>query len=117
MKRSVPSTRPLLKRSSAEIRVDHNPFLKRALHPGAGAPAKGSIEPLESENFVWQTRAAPPTDYENALADALERVFGEGAETPAEVVKGLNALGFRRPDGGAWDEPGFEAEMRRQAQP
>jgi hypothetical protein len=75
---------------------------------------KGEIEaPGQATNIVWQTRAAVPTDYENALGDALERVFGGGAETLEQVVEALNALAFRRADGHPWTATSFEMEMAR----
>ena len=44
---------------------------------------KGYIEqPGKVANLVWQTRAAAPTAYENALGDALQAAFEGGAETP-----------------------------------
>ena len=64
-------------------------------------------------NIVWQTRSAAPTDYENALGDALEQAFGGGAETLDEVVQALNTQGFRAADGRPWSAASFEAEMAR----
>jgi hypothetical protein len=94
--------------------VDHNPFLKRSREPRPATPAKGGIEaPGQSVNLAWQTRAAAPTDYEKRLGDALERVFGEGALSLAEVVAGLNAIPFPAPTGKAWDEASFAAEIKR----
>ena len=76
--------------------------------------ARGRVEkPADAANTVWQTRLAPPTDYENALADALEQVFAAGAETLAEVLEKLHALGSRGPDGAAWTAASFEKEMQR----
>ena len=94
--------------------MDHNPFLKAFRGPRPDAPAKGEIERVDSTaNLVWQTRPAPPTEYECRLGDALEQVFGDGAETLADVVAKLNALGVRTPAGAPWDEATFEAEIRR----
>jgi hypothetical protein len=94
--------------------VDHNPFLKRSREPRPDAPSKGEIEaPGQSVNLVWQTRVAAPTDYENRLGDALERVFGEGAQSLADVVARLNAIPFPAPNGKPWDEASFAAEIKR----
>ena len=80
-------------------------------------PSRGRVEkPEDAANTAWQTRLAPPTDYENVLADALEQVFAAGAETLAEVVEKLNALGSRGPDGAAWTAESFEKEMQRLGQ-
>jgi hypothetical protein len=97
------------------LQLDHNPSLKPWESPCPNNVAgKGQIEePGQMKNIVWQTRAAAPSAYENALGDALEVVFGAGAETVEQVVEGLNAHGFRRADGGAWTVAQFEAEMAR----
>ena len=95
--------------------MNFNPYLKpwQAAQPNNVA-GKGQIEvPGQVENIVWQHRASAPSDYENALGDALERVFADGAESTDEVVAGLNALAFRTADGLAWTVAAFEAEMAR----
>jgi hypothetical protein len=94
--------------------MDHNPFLAARRHSMPDAPANGEIErPGESVNLAWQTRAAPPTDYENRLGDALERVFADGAGTLEEVVAGLNSANCPTPSGAPWDAATFESEIRR----
>ena len=40
-------------------------------------------------------------------------VFGKGAESLAEVVAGLNAVGFRSSEGTTWTEASFQEEMKR----
>jgi hypothetical protein len=54
--------------------------------------------------------------YRRALADALERVLDQGAETLADIVSGMNDLGVTEPDGRSWSEETFESEMRRLGQ-
>lgn len=95
--------------------MDHNPHLKPWQPPAPNNVAgKGQIEtPGQTRNIVWQTRAAPPTAYENALGDAFEQVFESGAQSLDEVVQGLNAAGLRTPAGQAWSAASFEAEMAR----
>ena len=91
--------------------MDHNPYLKRT--PTSGEAAKGSIEKVDSiQNLVWQTRSAPPTDYENRLADLLEQVFASGLEELAPLVARLNELGSKAPDGATWTEASFQTYMR-----
>jgi hypothetical protein len=51
--------------------------------------------------------------YRNALADGLERVLDQGAESLADVVKGLNELSACGPDGSAWTEEKLAAELCR----
>ncbi len=95
--------------------MDYNPYLKPWQPPTPNARAgEGEIErPGQIANIVWQTRAAPPSEYENRLGDALEQVFESGAVELADVVAGLNKLGFRSSDGRPWTEATFEAEMER----
>ncbi|RDU99867.1 recombinase-like helix-turn-helix domain-containing protein [Trinickia dinghuensis] len=101
-----------------EIPVNFNPWLKPWLAPQPNNVAgKGVIEkPGETENFVWQTRKAEPTQYENDFGDALEQAFEAGAAELDEVVAGLNRIGFRTPEGAAWDETRLAAELRRLAE-
>lgn len=63
-------------------------------------------------NLPWQTRSAPQTDYERALADALEHILAETHEL-AGIVAGLNAAGLRTPDGKAWTADSFQAVIKR----
>jgi hypothetical protein len=97
--------------------VDYNPYLRKARGaPGAGPRDKGSISrPGEEPNLRWQTRSAPPTEFENRLGDTLEQVFDGGAESLAEVVRGLNERGLRAPDGAPWTEQSFQTAMQRLA--
>lgn len=97
------------------LNLDHNPVLQPWQSPQPNNVAgKGKIEvPGQMPNIVWQTRPAAPTAYENALGDALEVVFQNGAESVEQVVDGLNANGFRTPDGAAWTVARFESELAR----
>ncbi len=51
--------------------------------------------------------------YRNALADSLERVLDNGAESLADIVKGLNELSAFGPDGSAWTEETLASELAR----
>ncbi len=94
--------------------LGYNPMLKPLASAAEQAACKGRIEqPGQAANHIWQTRAALPTTYENALGDALEQVFGGGAQTLTELVTGLNAHGSRDAQGQPWSEASFEAEMAR----
>jgi hypothetical protein len=97
-----------------EATVNFNPSLKPWLAPQPNNVAgKGVIEkPGETENFIWQTRKAEPTQYENDFGDALERVFDTGAVELDQVANGLNGIGFRTPEGAAWTEERLAAEFR-----
>ncbi|WP_207841957.1 recombinase-like helix-turn-helix domain-containing protein [Williamsia soli] len=60
-----------------------------------------------------QTHPEPITPYEMKLSGSLTEVFSSGATTLDDVVAGLNALGLHGPDGKAWSDDTFRAEMRR----
>lgn len=85
--------------------------------PGSSRGTKGdeaSIEhPDKARNISWQTRAAPPTAYENALGDALQAIFAEEIYDLAGIVRRLNERGVTGPDGAAWTEASFTSEMAR----
>ncbi len=101
--------------SDNALNCDHNPQLKPWLTPTPNNVAgKGKIEvPGQMSNIVWQNRTAPPSDYENGLGDALELVFNGGAETPEQIVAGLNQHGFRMTNGQPWTTASFDTEMAR----
>lgn len=95
--------------------MSYNVHLKPWNTPKPNAVAgQGHIEtPSQVENIVWQTRAAPPTEYEAWLADALEVAFDAGIEDLDGIVAKLNELGVRTQDGQAWTVDAFTAEMAR----
>ena len=95
--------------------MDHNPFLAALRQSPSGEGAgKGRIErPEEAQNIPWQTRAAPPSAYENKLCHALEAIFSAGVEDLPTIVVRLNELGVRDPSGQAWTEESFPRDMRR----
>ena len=67
----------------------------------------------ETQNVVWQTRAVDPTPYENALGEALEKVFGAEVYDLPGIVAKLNEMGLTTEDGAAWTEKLFKSEMAR----
>ena len=95
--------------------LDHNPLLKAFLErTQGGEPEKGQIvRPDEAQNIEWQTRAAPPSEYENALGDALVACFEEGIEELGLLVKRLNELAIKTPDGQAWTEENFQTVLAK----
>ena len=81
--------------------------------PGGYRADKEKIGPSDlRENIVWQARSRPPTEYENALGDALEEILGDGVHDLAGIVARLNDMGFRAFDGAAWTEEKFEEEIK-----
>ena len=95
--------------------MTHNPLLKPWIRPRPDdAAGKGAIErPDAVVNIVWQTRAAPPSEYENRLGDALVECFAAGVEDLSALVARLNELGVQAPDGTPWTAASFEREMAR----
>jgi len=94
---------------------EHNVVLEEWLARTADTKGDaGSIErPGEVQNIRWQTRPAPLSEYENALADALQATFGEEIYELPAIVRRLNERGPKPPQGGAWTEELFTAEMAR----
>ena len=69
--------------------------------------------PLERYLEPRQAQGRPPSDYENALADAIEEAFAEGIWDLPALVERLNRIGVRTPDGNAWTAARFEQEIGR----
>lgn len=95
--------------------MDHNPQLKPWMRPRPDeAAGKGSLErPDAVVNIEWQTRAAPPSEYENQLGGALVACFATGIEELGALVARLNEMGVLAPDGARWTEASFERELAR----
>ncbi len=94
---------------------DWNPALKPwdAPQPSKRGGA-GSYETYDTiGNLVWQTRAAPPTEYESKLADGLMAAFDDGAHDLAGVAARLNAMRVHAADGSTWTEAALAAELKR----
>jgi hypothetical protein len=94
---------------------DFNPFLQPlAEGDGANKGDAGSIETYDQPTLIrWQTRYALPSDYEDALGDALEALFTQEVYALDAIVDGLNASGPRDPDGQSWTQASFKAVMKR----
>jgi hypothetical protein len=92
--------------------MTYNPFLRPS-----DATAKGgelAIErPATVANITWQTRSAPLTDEENALADALVALFARKIWDLPEIVAALNRDGPAPVTGGAWTEANLTAALAR----
>lgn len=96
---------------------DHNPFLRdQCSRPEISKGDSDSIETYKEPILIaWQSRATPPNLYEKALGDALESMFSEEIYTLDQIVHRLNDEGPKKPDGKAWTEASFKAEMKRLA--
>jgi len=58
-----------------------------------------------------QSRAQPPTAWQQELANAIESVFSKGAHELDELIAGLNTSRVRPPSGGNWTAEHFTAVM------
>jgi Recombinase-like helix-turn-helix domain len=63
------------------------------------------------DEFAHQTIDSPQTAYQNALADAFEKIFATGADDLPAVIAALNAAQVKAPDGAAWTEDSFRSVM------
>ena len=98
--------------------MKYNAHLKERQQPAIQEAGKGKIEiPSEIEIIAWQTRGEAPSDYEAALTDALEDIFGGGVETLPDIVAALNDRKVLAPDGTAWTEDSFQTEIKRLGTP
>ena len=95
--------------------LDYNPKLKHRQLPEANkAAGKGNIErPGQVKNIVHQTRATSPTDYENELGQALEKIFSDNVIELEDIISRLNKMGVQTQSGAAWTEECFRSEMKR----
>jgi hypothetical protein len=93
---------------------DHNPGLTP--DPRNKGHEGGIEHPDRVRNIAWQTRAVPPSDAENALADALQAIFAEDIYELPGIVARLQ--GRVPPPAGAarWTEALLAAELHRLGQ-
>ncbi|MDB5411490.1 MAG: hypothetical protein JWL84_6402 [Rhodospirillales bacterium] len=92
--------------------VTYNLFLK-PIDPTTKGGELTIEHPATATNVVWQTRPAPLTDEENALADSLMAIFVKGAWELSDVVAALNEMGPPPVAGGAWTEKSLAATLAR----
>jgi hypothetical protein len=62
---------------------------------------------------VHQTRSSEPTEYENLLAEGLERSYAAGLNEPETIVANLNELCVPGPNGKPWTPEIFMSELKR----
>jgi hypothetical protein len=60
-----------------------------------------------------QTREREPTDYENLLADGIEKAFAANLHDLPAICARLNEDCVPAPDGAMWTPELFEREMKR----
>jgi Recombinase-like helix-turn-helix domain len=62
---------------------------------------------------VNQSRDREPTEYENLLADSLEKAFGAGIADAGGLVQALEGDGVPAPGGRDWTEELILSELKR----
>ena len=67
----------------------------------------------KSYDADWEALDGRENAYRDALGDGLEMVLGDGAETLAAIVEGLNAHNVHGPKGQRWTDNLFETELER----
>jgi hypothetical protein len=60
-----------------------------------------------------QTLAAPVTEWESDLADAIENAFSKGNWDLPDLVVALNRSRVRPQEGGNWTEDNFQAIIKK----
>jgi hypothetical protein len=60
-----------------------------------------------------QTQLAPPTEWEDRLADAIEAAFAAGAWDLPDLVEAVSEQGVTDPSGAPWTIETFRAELDR----
>ena len=100
--------------NDSDVVPDFNPYIAayRDPRPNQTAGVGQIFEGGARELIVWQTRAAPPTDYEEALASALEQIFTQRVYELPDIVAALNREGIRTPGGETWTEANFQSTFR-----
>jgi hypothetical protein len=70
-----------------------------------------NMQPKVLYNETHQSRLTAPTDYENQLADAIEKAFGQGFHDLDGLVVQLNATTVRTPEGALWTPENYVQVM------
>jgi len=72
-----------------------------------------TTEQLMTNRFLepHQAQAAPPTDFENRLGDAIEAAYGAGIHDLDGLVTHMDEHGPLNPAGGSWTIENFTALM------
>jgi len=100
--------------NTAGVVQDFNPYLQafRAARRSEAAGRGQIYNAPERELIVWQTRPAPPSEFELSLAAALEQLFAQRIYELPDIVAALNRDGARTRQGEPWTEQSFVATFR-----
>jgi hypothetical protein len=87
----------------------------RALKPNHDSTQFSKERTMAADRYLepHQARERAPTLQEDLLGDSIERAFGEGVQTLAELVAHLNRSGPAGENGQDWTEESFQALMAR----
>ena len=93
---------------------DFNPYLASYCdrRPDPSAGVEQLFESGDRELIAWQTRAAVPSEFEIALAAALQQIFTQQIYDLTGIVTALNRTEVRTSDGEIWTESKFQHTMR-----
>jgi hypothetical protein len=67
----------------------------------------------KSYDADWEVLDPREQDYRDALGDGFEILLGDGADTLAALVEGLNGRNIHGPKGQRWTEELLESELER----
>ena len=67
----------------------------------------------KSYDADWELLDPREQDYRDVLGDGLEIILGDGADTLAALVEGLNERNIHGPNGQRWTEKLLESELER----
>jgi hypothetical protein len=71
------------------------------------------VKPHQQYLVVHQSRTQEPTEYENLLAEGIERSYAAGIHDLEGLAANLQALCVPAPAGQTWTAELFAAEMKR----
>jgi len=68
---------------------------------------------MQEPDYIYRSRIAAPSPYEQALADALFQILGRVPHELPAIAEALRATDVKPPDGGAWTVESVRAELAR----
>jgi hypothetical protein len=68
---------------------------------------------MQEPDYVYRSRIAAPSPYEQALADALFQILGRVPHELEAIAAALSATSVKPPNGGDWTVETVRAELAR----